>query len=226
MITGTSSTPCESWVEPKVKRRIAEIGSMPTVPSARPIATSTKAWSTEPPLRRESSRSPARAIAKYSGGPNRSACSASHEEASTMPTTPSEPATKEPTRRDGQGGARAPLAGHLVAVDRGDHRARLPGHVDQDRGRGAAVHRAVVDAREHDQRGGGLEREGGRQQAAPSRPPGRCRGGCRPRCRRARRQSRRTDCPASVRSRTRTRDRPAGPRAGLSRVGSRGAAAR
>ena len=109
MITGTSSTPWESWVEPKVKRRIAEIGSMPTVPRARPIATSTKACSTEPPLRRESSRSPAKASAKYSGGPKRSAWSASHEDASTMPTTPSEPATNEPTPATARAAPARPL---------------------------------------------------------------------------------------------------------------------
>jgi hypothetical protein len=73
MITGTSSTPWESWVEPRVKRRMAEIESMPTVPSASPIATMTKAWITEPPDRRESRRSPVTASAKYSGGPKRRA---------------------------------------------------------------------------------------------------------------------------------------------------------
>ncbi len=59
MITGTSSMPWESWTEPNVKRRMAEIGSMPTVPRARPIATSTNACITEPPESRESSSSPA-----------------------------------------------------------------------------------------------------------------------------------------------------------------------
>ena len=96
MMTGTSSIPWESWVEPKVKRRMAEIGSMPTVPRARPIATMRKECKTEPPDRRESSISPASAIAKYSGGPKRSAWSASQEAARTMPTTPTDPATNEP----------------------------------------------------------------------------------------------------------------------------------
>ena len=96
MITGTSSMPWESWVEPKVKRRTAEIGSMPTVPSASPMATMRRPCITEPPLKRESSIRPAAAIAKYSGGPKRSAWSASQEAASTMPTTPTVPATKEP----------------------------------------------------------------------------------------------------------------------------------
>ena len=36
-------------------------------------------------------------MAKYSGGPKRSAWSASQEAATAMPTTPSEPATNEPT---------------------------------------------------------------------------------------------------------------------------------
>jgi hypothetical protein len=96
MITGTSSIPCESRIEPKVKRRAAEIGSIPTVLRARPIATSTKACITEPPDSLESSSNPATAIAKYSGGPKWRAWSASHEEARTMPSTPREPAMKEP----------------------------------------------------------------------------------------------------------------------------------
>jgi len=65
--------PCESWVEPNVKRRTAEIVSMPTVARARPIATITKACITEPPDSRDSSSNPAAAIAKYSGGPKRRA---------------------------------------------------------------------------------------------------------------------------------------------------------
>jgi hypothetical protein len=97
MITGTSSTPWLSWVEPNVNRRIAERESIPTVPRARPMATMTNACMTEPPDSRERSSSPATAIAKYSGGPKRSAWSASQDEARTIPTTPREPAMNEPT---------------------------------------------------------------------------------------------------------------------------------
>jgi hypothetical protein len=109
MMTGTSSMPCESWVEPKVKRRTAEMVSMPTVPRASPIATITKANMTEPPDSRESSISPATARAKYSGGPKRRAWSASQEEASMIPTTPTDPAMKEPTAATASAAPARPL---------------------------------------------------------------------------------------------------------------------
>src|SRR5262245_20328248 len=56
------------------------------------------------------------------------------------------------------------LPRHLVAVDAGHHRGRLTGNVDEDRRRGAAVHRAVIDARHHDDGRRRRHREGGRQQ--------------------------------------------------------------
>ena len=54
------------------------------------------------------------------------------------------------------GGAAAPLR-HLVAFEGGDDRGGLARGVEQDRGRGAAVHAAVVDAGEHDEGADGLE---------------------------------------------------------------------
>ena len=45
------------------------------------------------------------------------------------------------------------LAGHLVAVDRGDGGRGFARHVDQDRRGRAAILGAVIDAGEHDQRG-------------------------------------------------------------------------
>ena len=66
--------------------------------------------------------------------------------------------------RDAERHAGAALAGHLVAVERGDHGGRLAGNVDQDRRGRAAVLGAVVDAGQHDQRAGRIEPEGDRQQ--------------------------------------------------------------
>ena len=66
--------------------------------------------------------------------------------------------------RSGQGGAGSPLLGHLMAVECSDGGRRLPGNVDQDRGRRAAVLGPVVDPGEHDQRCDGVEVEGDRQQ--------------------------------------------------------------
>jgi hypothetical protein len=54
--------------------------------------------------------------------------------------------------------------GHLVPVDHRHDRGRFAREVDQDRGGGAAVLRAVVDARQHDQRGHRRQRVGHGQQ--------------------------------------------------------------
>ena len=64
----------------------------------------------------------------------------------------------------GQCRAGAPATCHLVAVEAGDHGTHLAGQVHQDRRRGAAVLRAVVDAGEHDQRRDRRQVEGDRQQ--------------------------------------------------------------
>ena len=67
-------------------------------------------------------------------------------------------------RGDAQGHAAAALEGHLVAVEGGHHRGRLARHVDQHRGKRAAVLRAVIEAGEHDDGGGGARAEGERQE--------------------------------------------------------------
>src|SRR3990172_6343462 len=152
MITGTSSIPCASWSTPNVNRRTPEIGSMPTVPSASPSPTISSDMSTAPPERRERIASPIALSAKYSGGPNRSAWSASHE---------AERAGHERAhRRHRERGARPAPARHLVAVERGDHGRGLARHVHEDGRRRAAAHGAGVDAGEDDEGGGGREREG------------------------------------------------------------------
>ena len=66
--------------------------------------------------------------------------------------------------RGGQGLRGAAGFGHLVALDRGDHRGRLAGRVQQDRGGRPAVHAAVEDAGEHDERRAGADVVGDRQQ--------------------------------------------------------------
>ena len=70
-------------------------------------------------------------------------------------------------RADGRGGQRLRGSagfGHLVALDRGDHRRRLARCVQQDRRGRAAVHAAVEDAREHDERRAGADVVGDGQQ--------------------------------------------------------------
>ena len=61
---------------------------------------------------------------------------------------------------DRGGRQRRPAAsglGHLVAFDRGRHRRAFARRVDQDGGGRAAIHAAVIDAGEHDQRAGRIE---------------------------------------------------------------------
>ena len=65
---------------------------------------------------------------------------------------------------DRERGAGSSLARHLIAVDGRHDRGRLARHVHEDRRRGAAIHRAVVDAGEHDQRRRGRQGEGRGQQ--------------------------------------------------------------
>ena len=67
-------------------------------------------------------------------------------------------------RRDAERGPGAAAARHLVAVERGHHRGRFAGNVDQDRRGRAAILGAVIDAGEHDQGRRGAESEGERQQ--------------------------------------------------------------
>jgi hypothetical protein len=67
-------------------------------------------------------------------------------------------------RRRRQGLSGPALPRHLVALDGRDHGGGLPGCVEQDRGRRSAVHAAVVDAGEHDERARRAQPVGERQQ--------------------------------------------------------------
>ena len=67
-------------------------------------------------------------------------------------------------RGDAERGAGAALLRHGVAVDAGHHRGRFARDAHQDRGGGAAILRAVIDAGEHDDGLRGVEPEGHRQQ--------------------------------------------------------------
>ena len=82
------------------------------------------------------------------------------------------PPTKEPIAATASAGPGAALARHLVAVEAGDRRRRLAGHVDQHRGDRAAVHGAVVDRRQHDDAGvGGRAKVTGSSIAVPATGP-------------------------------------------------------
>ena len=86
---------------------------------------------------------------KYSAGPNFSASSASGGANRQIITVATQPAKNDPGG-DSQSRAGTALTCHGVAIETGDHRGRLAGYVDEDRGGGAAVLGTVVDACEHD----------------------------------------------------------------------------
>src|SRR4029453_7288091 len=72
----------------------------------------------------------------------------------------------------GEGGRPAAPTRHAIALQRGDDRGGFAGSIDEDGGGRAAVHRAVVDAGEHDEAAGGRELVGrGQQQGARERGP-------------------------------------------------------
>ena len=136
-----------------------------------------------PPARRtRPSRSRARCVP--AAGANR-----------TRTRVPTVPAKNEPMAAVASAAPARPATGHLVAVDRRHRRRGLARQVDEDRGRGAAVLGAVVDAREHDQRGDRLERERDRQEHRDGRGRARFRAGRRPACRAGPRRNRRRGSP-------------------------------
>src|SRR4029078_7915965 len=97
---------------------------------------------------------PSTITAKFSGGPKRMATAAMAGAKNVITITPSVPATKEPlaampsaaaARRAPRALPGASLLRHLVPVEAGHDRRGLARYVQQDRGRRAAIHRAVED---------------------------------------------------------------------------------
>ena len=166
MTTGTSPIPSVSSMMSKVNRDDAAISvSIPMQPRKRPKAAMSRAFTHRPAGQKGEDRSRPRIIReKYSGGPNFRAISASGGATSIRPRTPIVPAIKEPKAAIPRAGAGPALAGHLVAVQAGDHRGGLPGDVHQDGGGGAAVHGPVIDPGEHDDGGNRGHMKGGGQE--------------------------------------------------------------
>ena len=161
--TTTKPMPSESSGMSKVKRSTPELTSVPIRPSSRPKITIAIALVSEPrehrgrnqseDHQREVFRRPE--LERHLGERRRGDGDHQRRDA----------AGEE--RAHGGGGERrpgAPLASHLVPVETGDDRSRLARKVDQDRGGGAAVLRAVIDAGKHDQRGDRAQVERDRQQ--------------------------------------------------------------
>ena len=136
----------------KVKRSALVKLSLPTVASSRPIAAAARALTVLPLPMVATSSTPSSASAAYSGGPKSSAKPATIGPSSVRPMIETVRADEGADRGDAEGGAGLALLGEGEAVEDGDHRAGLTGDAQQDRGDGAAVLGAVVDAGEHDDR--------------------------------------------------------------------------
>ena len=158
----TKSTPSISRLTPKVKRGIPSTGSRPTVPKRRPRAPIIS------PLRTDSSEKDETAVFR---GPELQGEGGQGRGHQGYAENTKRPGDEGADRRDAQRRAGPSVPGHLVTIQARHHRGRFPGDVQQDRGRGPAVHGPVEYPRQHDHRGDRLHSEGHRQEKG-----NRCRG--------------------------------------------------
>ena len=107
---------------------------------------------------------PRNVSAKYSGGPKAQRGCAENRGEKHQPHEPESSGNEGAQSRDSQSRAGAPLTGHLITIETGNHGSRLARNVDQNGSGGAAVHRAIVYSRQHDDRCGGSHFERQRQQ--------------------------------------------------------------
>ena len=150
---------------PKVKRGAPRTGSRPIMASSRPSTVISSAASRFLPASPITRQRPATISAEELGRPEFQARAvASGMATTTRAMVASGAADERADRGDGERRAGAALARHGIAVDAGDDRRGLARHVDQHRGDGAAIHRAVVDGAEHDDGAGRVEAEGERDQ--------------------------------------------------------------
>lgn len=94
--TVTKPIPSASSGMPKVKRCTAELASVPTTPSSRPIRIMPNARSSDPWASTTEALNPSTIREKYSGGPNFSATCASGGAASASRRVETVPAKNEP----------------------------------------------------------------------------------------------------------------------------------
>ena len=106
---------------------------------------------------------------KYSGGPNFKPISARGGAISIRPEDADRAGNKGAEGGNPQGRAGPALAGHLIAVQAGDHRGGLPGNVHQDGSGGAAVHGPVINSGKHDDGGNRGHMKSRRQQKGDGR---------------------------------------------------------
>lgn len=162
--TETKPSPSANSGMLKVMRSAPELTSMPTIPSSSPSPTMASDLTTEPCARITAATRPRTIRLKNSTAVKLSASLNKGPLSTAMTTVATVPARERRQRGDGQRGAGAAVAGHLVAVQAGDHRGGLAGNVDQDGGGRTSVLRAVEDPGQHDEAGGRRHAEGERQQ--------------------------------------------------------------
>ena len=149
---------------PNVKRGAPRTGSMPTMAISSPSTAMARPASSDCPARPVTRHRPTSMSAKNSGGPKLNANARERRRDHDQRDGGEDAADERADGGDAERRAAAALLGHLVAVEAGDDRGRLARHVDQHRGDRAAVHGAVVDGGQHDERAGRVELEGERDQ--------------------------------------------------------------
>ena len=137
---------------------------MPTSPSSRPSTVIATPLSGEPRASVEPASSPSSISEQISAGPNLKRELHQHRREEDHLGDAERRADERRDHGDAERRAALALPRQRIAVEAGDGVRRMAGQVEQDRADRAAVLRAVVDARQHQDRGDRLHREGQRQQ--------------------------------------------------------------
>ena len=159
-----TSMPPYSSGRPKVKRASPVWRSMPMVDRPSPRHRATIVRGTDLPPTAVTSVSASSISATYSGGPNSRLIVPRLVAVSISMNVAKVPPMNEPIAAVARATPPWPSFRHRVAVDRRDRRGRIARRVDQDRRRRAAVHGAVVDAAEENERRRRIQTERQRQQ--------------------------------------------------------------
>src|SRR5690606_10235915 len=149
----TKLTPSESSIMPNVMRAAPVFTSMPIMPRSSPRKIMASALISDPLASTTAATRPNTISEKYSGEVNCCASLASGGPAKAMISVPEQPATTEPMAAIASASPALPCCAILY-----------PSMADQDRGGRAAILRAVIDARKHDDCARRVEREGDRHQ--------------------------------------------------------------
>ena len=138
-----------------MNRGWAATRSSPILPMITPTQAIIRDLTIDPPARKVRTVRPRIISEKYSGGPNFRATAGKRRSEEGKADDRQGSGDEGAEGRDPQGRPRPPLAGHLVAVEGGDHGSGFSGNVHQDGGCRSPVHRPVIDPGEHDDGGDG-----------------------------------------------------------------------